>query len=122
MSSIVNRIGLVCLALTLWAGGVGVASAQQGGPPVGSWFIRHADGGSLTFILQPNGTCLYGPAGVQPVVGRATWRQTSPAGGIVTIRYNNAGFTNQLYYSITWVDRDTIILSDPYIRFTMKRQ
>jgi hypothetical protein len=123
MFSILNRYDLVCLALTVWAALAGHASAQQGGPPVGSWFGKHADGsGSLTFVLQANGTCLYGPSGVAPIVGRGSWKQTSPVGGIVAIRYSNGPFENNLYYSITWIDGNTIVLSDPFFRVTLRRQ
>ena len=118
-----NRIAVIGFGLLTWAVLPATASAQQGGPPVGTWYGKFADGsGALHFSLQANGTCLYGAAGTTPVVGTGFWRQTSPVGGIVTIRYFNAGFESFLYYSITWVDANTVILSDPGFRVTMKRQ
>jgi hypothetical protein len=44
-----------------------------------------------------------------------------PVGGILTIHYMRVGFHNKLYYSITWVNNDTIILSDPWFKVTLKR-
>ena len=119
----VNRIAVICFGVALWAAWPNAASAQQGGPPVGAWHGKFADGsGSLNFVLQANGTCLYGPVGTVPTVGTASWKQTSPVGGIVTLRYRNGRFENFAYYSITWVDANTIVLSDPFFRVTMKKQ
>ncbi len=119
-----NRIVAVCLGLLTWALLSGAASAEpQGGPPVGSWYGKFSDGsGSLRFNLQGNGNCLYQPTGAAPTVGTGSWKQTSPVGGIVTLRYFNAGFESFSYYSITWVDANTITLSDPWFKVTMKRQ
>ena len=118
-----NRIAVICLGMLTWAAMPTTASAEQGGPPVGTWYGKFSDGsGALQFSLQANGTCLYGPVGTVPTVGRAFWKQTSPVGGIVTLRYFNAGFESFAYYSITWVDANTIVLSDPWFRVTMKRQ
>jgi hypothetical protein len=121
--NLLARYELVMLVVSIVSFLPQVASAQTGGAPAGSWYGRHADGsGSITFVLQRDGTCLYAPSGATPVVGRAYWKQTSPAGGIVTIRYSNGRFENNLYYSITWVNQDTVVLSDPYFRVTLKRQ
>ena len=63
---------------------------------------------------------MYAPSGApQPVVGTGSWQQTSTASGILAITYRNVGFVNHLYYSITWVNADTIVLADPSFRLTM---
>jgi hypothetical protein len=43
-------------------------------------------------------------------------------GGILTLHYQRVGFRNRLYLSVTWVNPQTIILSDPYFRLTMHRR
>ena len=111
--------GLILLSIA--AGGRSLA--QTGGLPVGSWRGSFPDGSSLTLVCQDNGDCMYAPSGApQPVVGRGSWQQTAAGSGILTITYLNVGFVNRLYYSITWVNANTIVLSDPSFRLTMTRQ
>lgn len=115
--------GLVCMLILAALAVEGRSLAQTGGIPLGSWRGSFPDGSSLTLVCQSDGTCMYAPSGApQPVVGAGTWRQTSPAGGILTITYRNVGFVNRLYYGITWVNTNTIVLSDPSFRLTMTRQ
>jgi hypothetical protein len=60
--------------------------------------------------------------GVDPVSGTWSWNPTSQVGGIVTITYSRVGFTNRLYYSITFIDQDNIVLEDPYFSINMQRR
>ena len=108
--------------LTILALVLGVARAANNGPPIGTWRSDFPDGSSLTLVVQRSGDAMFAPSGVQPVIGTASWRATSAVGGILTIAYDNAGFRNYLYYSITWVDAKTIVLSDPGFRTTMRRR
>jgi hypothetical protein len=108
------------LACTMFA--ARPARAEEAAPPVGSWLGVFPDGSALALVLQRDGSCMYGPVGAPPVVGQASWQATTPVGGILTIHYTQAGFRNRAYYSITWVDRNTVWLSDPYFKVTMKRQ
>jgi hypothetical protein len=110
----------VLTLLTLFL--VGIAHADNNGPPIGTWRSDFPDGSSLSLVVQRNGDAMYAPSGVMPVIGRASWRATSNVGGILTIAYDNAGFRNYLYYSITWLDANTIELSDPSFRTTMRRR
>jgi hypothetical protein len=65
---------------------------------------------------------MYGPTGYPPVVGAASWKTTSPVGGILTITYYNAGFQNHIYLSVVWTGAETFTLSDPYFKVQMKRR
>jgi len=112
-------LSMVC-GLVLCLGAVQAARADAP-PPVGSWHGEFSDGSGVSLFVGSNGVASYGVPGVQPAVGNWTWSSTS-VGGILTIHYTSAGFANRLYYSITYVNPDTVILSDPYFRLTMHRQ
>jgi hypothetical protein len=121
----VHRLAASTLALVLLIGialSARPAHAAEAGPPIGQWLGRFPDGGQLALVVQRDGTCMYHVAGFTPITGVASWRPTSPVGGILTITYHNAGFENHSYYSITWVNARTVVLSDPYFRVTLQRQ
>jgi hypothetical protein len=107
---------LVVLGLLALAGPV---RAQA---PVGAWSGAFADGsGSLSLVVTGSGASYK----VNPGYGTVwswSFQQTSRVGGILTIYYWQVGFRNRLYYSITWVNRNTIILSDPGFKVVLRRR
>ncbi len=114
---------LFCLGLLSLTGLPATASAQTARMPVGTWKGAFADGsGSMTVVIQPNGSGMYQVAGGVTNVGTWTWQSTSPVGGIGTLHYRNAGIPSRGYYSFTWVNNNTVVLSDPWFRVTLKRQ
>ena len=113
-------IGLACiglLALTVFATG---ARAQGASPPVGSWSGPLDGGATLSITVGRDGGYYLQLPGAA-VTGNWTWSPTS-VGGILTLHYRNAGFNNRLYYSITYLDANTIGFSDPYFRVTLRRR
>ena len=113
-----HRIAVLAFALvTALAGTVHAADAR---PPIGSWIGAFADGSTVELLLQADGSCMYGATGSTPTVGTASWRPTSPVGGILTITYRNAGFVNHLYYSVVWAKAHSFVLSDPYFKVVME--
>jgi len=116
---------LVAMIAMLFLVGVGLSAtsyAQSRGapPPIGSWRGTFSDGTTLELNLQPDGACSYQSSGWAPIVGIATWTP-SAQGGILDIRYSNAGYEAHAYYSIVWVNRNAITLSDPYFKIEMRR-
>jgi hypothetical protein len=113
---------VACIGLLAFAAFADSARAQAASPPLGTWSGTVTGGGApLSFTLGGGGGYLLQLPGAPPVTGVWTWNPTS-VGGILTLHYRNAGFHNKLYYSITYVDANTIIFSDPYFRATLRRQ
>jgi hypothetical protein len=108
-------IGL--LALTAFASS---ARAQGAAPPVGSWSGPLDSGATLSITVGRDGS-YYLQLPAAAVTGNWTWSPTS-VGGILTLHYRNAGFNNRLYYSITYLNSNTIVFSDPYFRVTLHRR
>jgi hypothetical protein len=42
-------------------------------------------------------------------------------GGVLTVHYQSVGFNNRLYFSVTYLNPQTIIFSDPYFKITLYR-
>jgi hypothetical protein len=112
--------GMLC-GFILCVGMIGAASADEAQPPIGLWYGQFSDGSGLSVLVGANGAGCYHPGGAEPVTGNWTWNPTS-VGGILTLHYQRVGFRNRLYLSVTWVNPQTIILSDPYFRLTMHRR
>ncbi len=111
----------LCLALglALLAFVASPAVARANPPaPVGTW---KEPGGSFVLVASPNGTGGYLYGGIVRCAGTWSWRPTGARGGILTVHYWNAGFRNNLYFGITYVDRDTIICN-PGAPVTLRRQ
>jgi hypothetical protein len=116
-------VAMIAMLVLVGAGLSATAYAQSRGapPPIGTWRGTFSDGGSLELTLQPDGACTYQPSGYLPIIGVATWTP-SAAGGILDLRYtSNAGLDSHAYYSVVYVNRNTIILSDPYFKIEMHR-
>ena len=117
-----SRVAVFCLAMAFWTAWPTEASAQHKGAPIGQWYGKFSDGGSITFVLDAHGNAVYAVGGAVPTVGTVSWRQASPVGGIITLRYFNGPRESFAYYSVTWIDANTIVFSDPYFRLTMRRK
>jgi len=102
---------------------VGSAALVQvrGGAPLGTWRGQFSTGDVLTFSLFGNSFYLDIPPQM-PVTGNWSYNATSPVGGIVTLGYYSAGRPQQLYYSIGWIDDNTIMFGDPSFSMTLRRQ
>lgn len=110
------------LALLLLVSSSGIAHAQNTAPPIGSWHGTFNDGsGTFTLYCQANGNVMVQVSGTPAVTGRYTWEPTS-RGGILTVHYQRVGFQNRLYYSITYVNERSLILSDPFFQVTLYRR
>jgi len=108
------RLVAAVAVLFLFAMGPVPTSYGQGyeaPPPIGSWRGQFPDNSNFDFYLQADGTCAYGATGYPPNVGAASWKATSQ-GGILNFMYYNAGFETHLYFSVIWLDRNTITFSD----------
>jgi hypothetical protein len=113
--------GIICFALALALGASETARAAKAAPPYGCWKGNFADGsGNYALTLTQNGGFGITLSGRPAVAGYFTWQATS-RGGIITCHYNNAGFHNKLYYSVTYIDAKTIIWSDPYFKVKLKK-
>src|SRR5438046_1130846 len=95
------------------------AHADGARPPIGAWVGTFQDGSRVELYVQGNGDCAYGVPGAAPTVGSCSWQPTSPVGGILTMTYFNAGFTNHAYYSVVWMNARSFTLSDPYFKVVM---
>ena len=100
-----NASAAIAVALSL---APAMAFAQQSPAPVGVW---STDDGSEQLIIGAAGTCQYtGTVNGQVVsaaIGSCSWNAGS-AGGILTIINTNAYQPAPVYYSIVWVDQNTI--------------
>jgi hypothetical protein len=116
-----KRLGLVVVLVLAVA--LVPAQAAQAAPPLGLWQGRFADGsGTLALLVKGNGDVVYTVNGALVAAGKAGWKPTS-RGGILTIEYVNAGrFVNHLYYSVTYLDSNTAVFSDPGFRVKLHRQ
>ena len=111
-----------CVGLITWIGLGQAAQAQDCPPPFGTWMGKD---GNLDVVLtiSPNGDAQYG-AGPYGVAGRWTWSPSS-TGGIITIHYVQPGIPRnigRLYYSLTPIGPNQLVLSDPFIRLVMNRR
>ncbi len=97
------------------------AQAEEGGIPLGIWRGKFSTGDVLTLGLWGSNFYLEIPPQM-PVTGTFTWNQTSPVGGILNLLYYSAGRPQHLYYSIGWVNANTIVLSDPNFQIKLRRQ
>jgi hypothetical protein len=97
------------------------AHAGEARPPIGTWVGTFNDGSQLGLIVNANGNCAYGVPNGAVTVGTCSWNPSS-VGGIITLTYYNAGFESHAYYSVTYLDAQTIKLSDPYFQVVMRRQ
>jgi hypothetical protein len=106
-----------CLAL------IGVADnvhAQGARAPIGVWHGKVNDGGTLTVVVNGSGM-MYRAGNSRPTTGAWTWNPTY-SGGIITLHYINGGMQTRAYYSITYLARNRILLSDPYFKAVLVRQ
>lgn len=95
---------------------------QQRGAPVGNWQGQFSNGAVMVLYLGADQSAYLQIPGMDPVSGTYTWNPTSAAGGIITLTYSRVGFTNRLYYSVSWTGEDGITLSDPYFSINMRRR
>jgi hypothetical protein len=110
----------ICAALLTLVGFAAEAHAQQAPPPVGLWSGRIQGGGTLT-VLITGGGMTYQVGGAQATTGTWTWNPTY-SGGIITLHYYNAGRLVQAYYSITYINRNQVVFSDPYFKAVLNRR
>jgi hypothetical protein len=110
-----------CLGLLALLGLTAPAHAQGAPAPVGHWRGAFDDGsGFFELSLTSDGSAYVNVSNVSVVTGRWEWNPTA-TGGIVTVHYYNAGFPSKLYYGVTWIDRGTVRLSDPWFAVTLRR-
>ena len=113
-------VTICCLGLIAGLTLGNAVRAQNAPPPCGAW--TNTEGIPIVLRISPNGDAHY-RAGDMAVSGRWTWSPTT-TGGILTIHYVQPGTGNivRLYYSITPVDANRIVLSDPFFRVVMNRE
>jgi len=99
----------------------GSAAAQGASPPLGNW-----NGSAVAFTLYKNRTYTYRDPGVT-LAGTWNWNPTTQVGGVLILNYDTPTVTqtfhNKLYFSITWVNSNTITFSaGPGQTDTLRRQ
>src|SRR5262245_23047386 len=117
-----NRLATIAAFVVVsFAGFAGAAQAEEAAPPVGSWRGAFKDGsGTIALAISRDGVISIQVTGGPLTVGNWTWNPTT-TGGIITIHYINGGRPARLYYSVTWVNDNTIVFSDPWFRLEMNR-
>jgi hypothetical protein len=93
------------LAALLTACAASVALAQSAPPPVGTW-----QGENTGDILQVLGDGSCSASGMVNVAGTCGWSPTA-TGGVLTMTYAGLPELANLYYNVTWIDGNTILLN-----------
>jgi hypothetical protein len=116
------QVGLLAVVFCMFA--IRSADAEPMPVPVGAWHAEYPSGAQISLVIKANVNhdVVLQVTGVHPWVGWWSW-QPSDTGGLLTITYMNAPNLPPVKnsFSVTWVDRDTITLSDPYSRATLRR-
>jgi len=97
------RTLLALLTFVLVAGAPAAATAQAP-VPIGYWTT--ADNGERLLIQQDTSCSFFAVGGTQ-VAGSCVWRSTS-RGGILTLYYQTAMGLAPIYWSVVWVNENTI--------------
>ena len=95
---------LLALLTFVFAAVVHTAATAQAPVPIGYWTT--ADNGERLLIQQDTSCSFFAVGGTQ-VAGSCVWRSTS-RGGILTLYYQTAMGLAPIYWSVVWVDENTI--------------
>ena len=85
---------------------ISVAASAQSAVPLGLW--RGMNSGDALWI-KPNTEC--SASGTVNVAGNCAWSATS-TGGVLTMKYAWTIGPGYIYYSIRWLDRNTILVNN----------
>jgi hypothetical protein len=90
-------------------------------PPIGTWQGTTSNGKTVTLSIAANGEVLGQAGDGQPIHGRAQWDPTT-GGGFLTIRLDGRRRNESLFYSVTYVDANTINLAQASYWVVLRRQ
>jgi hypothetical protein len=109
ITRLASALVVALMSVTVLSG----AAQAQAPAPVGVW--KSKSGGTL--IVTGSGA-QYRIKGRPLVTGSWTWDFRTTTGGALTIHYINAGrFHNKIYFNISWVNRNTILIwGEPFMR------
>jgi hypothetical protein len=108
---------LALFAVTLLPG---AAPAQDAAPPVGMWQGSSVEGQVVVFI-GANGQFMGQSTGSWPLRGRWYWEPTT-GGGFLTVQPQGTAGNDNRFFSVTYIDANTMNLAIPSAWVTLRRR